>query len=412
MQHEFAIETSGYAWSAITHALGFESLFESIANEAPQRDVERRLPRDRVAELKAAGLGRLRLSREQGGAGLALPDLFQLARDLSYADSNIAHAFRNHFFAVEEALRAPCEPLYARLLREAAEGRTFGLGFGNAPPKRAGEAPSDVTGRLEWRAAQGFYVGSGIKPYSTGNLYADWLLGPARESREEELVQYLASTSAPGVDLDDDWPGFGQKLTGSGNTRFAEVHIQAGDIYPTPARAAHNGTWRYTFHQVYLTNAIAGIARRIARDSVQLIHERRRNFYHGQADMPRDEAVLQAQLGRIAAHAGALEAVIERAILALAAAFDAYGSAQADALALAATLKATEAKIVADDIAPQLAGWLIDLGSGSVVTTEGALDRHWRNIKVISSHNPRLYKERFLGDHLLNGVLPPTGAFF
>jgi hypothetical protein len=47
-----------------------------------------------------------------------------------------------------------------------------------------------------------------------------------------------------------------------------------------------------------------------------------------------------------------------------------------------------------------------------VVTAEKALDRHWRNAKVIAAHNPRLYKERMLGDYLLNGTLPPTGAYF
>lgn len=65
-----------------------------------------------------------------------------------------------------------------------------------------------------------------------------------------------------------------------------------------------------------------------------------------------------------------------------------------------------------DDLAPQIASWLLDLGSGSVVSRFGALDRHWRNIKVIASHNPRLYKESLLGQHMLSGQLPPNGAFF
>lgn len=94
------------------------------------------------------------------------------------------------------------------------------------------------------------------------------------------------------------------------------------------------------------------------------------------------------------------------------AAFAAWGTPQVDPLTLVATRRAIEAKIVIDALAPELASALIDLGSGSVVGTGAALDRHWRNIKVISAHNPRLYKERFLGEHLLHGTLPPTGAFF
>lgn len=399
-------------WSRTTRAQGFEAIFAEIAAESGRRDVERDFPHDRFAQLKAAGYGRLRLPAAQGGAGLSLAQLFETVRDLGWADPNVAHPFRNHFHAVEEALRAPQEPLYERILRETAQGRTFGLGFGDAPAKRAGESSGEVVGRLEWDEEERAWSGSGVKPYSTGNIYADWLIGPAYESLENRKVRYLVATGAPGVDLADDWTGFGQKLTGSGNTRFQDARIEAGDVFPFPAPAEHNGKWRFTFHQVYLTSVIAGIALRIKSDAIDLVRGRRRNFYHGQAEEPRDEAVLQAELGRIAAHAAAIEALSVRAAEALQAAFEAHGTPEAETLTLQATFKATEAKIVTDTHAPQLAGWLIDLGSGSAVSTEAALDRHWRNIKVISAHNPRLYKERLLGDHLLNGTLPPTGAFF
>ncbi len=411
------IPPAAHAWGPVTRALRLEALFQQIAEEAPRRDVERDHPQDHIASLKQAGFGRLRLSTQQGGAGLALTELFAVVQDLARADPNVAHAFRNHFFAVEEALRAPAEPLYARLLHEAIQGRTFGLGFGIAPVQRAGEV-GEVNGVLNWDEGQGAYFGSGTKGYSTGNLYADWLLGPAfahREDREGEkrtLVRYLVSTRAPGVDLTDDWSGFGQKLTGSGNTRFERARIEASDVYPSPAAAEHNGTWLFTFHQIYLTTVIAGICRRVQTDAVDLLRRRNRNYYHGQAAQPRHEPVLQSHLGRLSAQAAAVEALVQRAAQALEKAFDAYGTPEASDLTLNATFQAIEAKVMADTLAPQLAGSLLDLGSGSVVTMEGALDRHWRNIKVIAAHNPRLYKERLLGDHLLNGALPPTGAYF
>jgi alkylation response protein AidB-like acyl-CoA dehydrogenase len=163
---------------------------------------------------------------------------------------------------------------------------------------------------------------------------------------------------------------------------------------------------------VYLTNCIAGIARRVALDAVEVLRARKRNFYHGETTHPADEPVLQALLGRIRAYAASVEATADRAVGALQRAWDAFGTSDEYDATLAATFAASEAKVVIDDLAPQIATWLIDLGSGSVVSRVGALDRHWRNIKVIASHNPRLYKERLLGQNLLNGKLPPTGAFF
>ena len=39
-----------------------------------------------------------------------------------------------------------------------------------------------------------------------------------------------------------------------------------------------------------------------------------------------------------------------------------------------------------------------------------ALDRHWRNARTVSSHNPVIYKARDIGDWKVNGT-PPTGIW-
>ncbi|MCZ0963390.1 hypothetical protein [Paracoccus benzoatiresistens] len=83
---------------------------------------------------------------------------------------------------------------------------------------------------------------------------------------------------------------------------------------------------------------------------------------------------------------------------------------QAAELSIAASIAAAGAKVVTDETAAALASLLIDVSSGSGVSVSPALDRHWRNIKVISAHNPRLYKERVLGDHYLNGTAPHRRA--
>ena len=35
------------------------------------------------------------------------------------------------------------------------------------------------------------------------------------------------------------------------------------------------------------------------------------------------------------------------------------------------------------------------------------LDRYWRNARTISSHNPRVYRDRIVGDFAVNGTTPP-----
>jgi alkylation response protein AidB-like acyl-CoA dehydrogenase len=398
--------------SPLSASLGFAPVITEIAASAAAREREHRLPHDEIGRLKALGFGALRVPSDARGHRVSLSGLFVVARDVAAADSNIAHALRNHLWQVEAALRNPDHPFHAHVLTLTAQNKTVGLSFTDSDVAAAGARPTRVLSRLEWDAARELYVGSGVKVYATGNLYNDAFTGLAVDSRTGRTVQYVLERG-DGVSNDDDWHGFGQRLTGSGTARFRDVTVPAAHVYPVdPPRSGDAAPWGFTFHQVYLTNCIAGIVRRVALDAVDVLRTRGRNFYHGEAAHPADEPVLQAQLGRIRAYAASVEATAERAVAALQRAWDAYGSSGEYDATLAATLAASEAKVVIDELAPQIASWLIDLGSGSVVSRIGALDRHWRNIKVIASHNPRLYKERLLGQHLLTGQLPPTGAFF
>ena len=398
--------------SPLSATLGFGPVIDHIASTAAQREHQHRLPHEEIAQLKQLGFGALRLTGDAGGRGVSLSDLLVVARDIAAADSNIAHAFRNHLWHVEAALRHRDHPFHAHVLDLARHKKTIGVSFADTDAVAAGARPSQVLSRLEWDEARQAYRGSGAKVYATGNLYNDAFVGLAVESRAGRTVQYVLERG-PGVGTDDTWQGFGQRLTGSGTATFDAVTVPAAHVYAIdPPRTGTVAPWGYTFHQVYLTNCIAGIVRRVALDAVEVLRARGRNFYHGEAERPADEPVLQALLGRIRAYAASMEATADRAVAALERAWHSYATRDEYDTTLAATLAAAEAKVVLDELAPQIASWLIDLGSGSVVSRVGALDRHWRNIKVIAAHNPRLYKERLLGQHLLNGQLPPSGAFF
>jgi hypothetical protein len=45
--------------------------------------------------------------------------------------------------------------------------------------------------------------------------------------------------------------------------------------------------------------------------------------------------------------------------------------------------------------------------AASATSTSVSLDRHWRNARTISSHNPAIYKERVVGDYAVNQTAPP-----
>ena len=57
-----------------------------------------------------------------------------------------------------------------------------------------------------------------------------------------------------------------------------------------------------------------------------------------------------------------------------------------------------------DDIAPEAATRLLELGGASAASRQRNLDRHWRNIRTITLHNPVAYKARVIGENLLHGT--------
>ena len=55
---------------------------------------------------------------------------------------------------------------------------------------------------------------------------------------------------------------------------------------------------------------------------------------------------------------------------------------------------------------------LFDIAGASATLTSANLDRHWRNIRTISTHNPTSHKAFALGNLSANQVRLPTQGFF
>lgn len=55
---------------------------------------------------------------------------------------------------------------------------------------------------------------------------------------------------------------------------------------------------------------------------------------------------------------------------------------------------------------------MFDAGGASAVQASALLDRHWRNLRTLFSHNPTVYKARVLGDVAVNGAALPDTSFF
>ena len=58
----------------------------------------------------------------------------------------------------------------------------------------------------------------------------------------------------------------------------------------------------------------------------------------------------------------------------------------------------------ARDALERAATRLFEVGGASATLRTRGLDRHWRNARVLASHNPLIYRARLLGDRAVNGT--------
>jgi alkylation response protein AidB-like acyl-CoA dehydrogenase len=378
----------------------FRPIFECIAKGALERERNRTLPHEPILWLKEAGFGAVRVPVQYGGAGASLPQLFQLLIELAAADSNIPQALRGHFAFVEDRLNAEPSPNRDRWFQRFVAGETFGNAWTEVGSVKLGE----VITRLS--PAGDHWLLDGTKYYSTGSIFADWIDCYAQRNDTGGDVIAAVRARQPGVDLQDDWNGFGQRTTGSGTTVFTQARVELEDVIDFATRFKY----QTAFYQLVLLATLAGIAKAAERDVAAAVRSRTRIFSHGNAGTVSQDVQVQQVVGRISSYAYAATAIAVRAAEPAQRAYLSRFSGDAEMERLAnidAELESAQGQVVVTELAQRAGTELFNALSASAAASDRALDRHWRNARTVSSHNPVIYKERIVGDWSINGTEPP-----
>lgn len=381
-----------------------EPIVDALRAADPSAERERVLQHDAVAELRRAGILSLRVPRRYGGPGGSVRDVLAAVIHLASGSSNVAQALRAHFGFAER--------LMSNRATDAERAEWFprinaGLVLGNAITDAKGRAPgsADTTVLPD---ADGVLRLNGRKFYSTGTLYADAIAVSAVDADGRD-VQVIVPTDRAGVELFDDWDGFGQRMTASGATHFTDVQIVPQEV-TTASDGSHlaHGT---TFLQLYLAAVAAGIAAAVRRDAVEYVQTRSRPASHSLAGRAADDPFVLHAVGEIGAAAAAAKALVLAAADALDTLVDSGSAHDPEALAQVAIVVA-QAQLVAERLTLQSAQRLFDTGGASATSRALNLDRHWRNARTVASHNPLDYKAHAVGSYLVNGTAPPANGYF
>ncbi|MBO0365621.1 SfnB family sulfur acquisition oxidoreductase [Pseudomonas shirazensis] len=375
-----------------------DELAKQLRRDSALRDRERRLPHAELELFSRSGLWAISVPKAFGGAGVSYVTLAQVIARIAQADGSLGQIPQNHFYALE-VLRVNGTPeQQQRLYAEVLAGRRFG----NALAELGTKTAHDRSTRLS-REGDGYRI-NGRKFYSTGALYAQRI---PTSVIDDDGIQRLAfvPADAPGLQVIDDWSGFGQRTTGSGSVVFDNVWVAAADVVafqsaferPTPV-----GPLAQILHAAIDT----GIARAAFEDALHFVRTRSRPWVDSGHDKAVDDPLTLKSFGQLSIRLHASEALLERAGEFLDQAAAATPETAAERVA-AASIAVAEARAISTEIALAASTTLFELAGSQATLAEHNLDRHWRNARVHTLHDPVRWKYHAIGNYYLNDVNPP-----
>jgi SfnB family sulfur acquisition oxidoreductase len=380
---------------AAAHAVASALAPDVVARDRAGSEV---VPHEVLAVLDASGLLGITVPRAYGGAELGVATLAEVTRILAAVDPAIAQVPQAHYIFVDVLAVWGSTQQRERLFGDVLAGARIG----NALAERGGQHAQD----LKVKIVDG--VLDGTKYYGTGALTAHWIAVSALDG-DGRLVAAFVARDAPGVTVDRDWDVIGQRATISGTVRFDSVAVDpvlALDF----ARAFEVPQQLGARAQLVHAAIEVGIAGGALRDTRAYLREKARpssEAVRAGAAVAADDPHVLHRYGRAATRVRAAEALLADA----AAVLDEIGLQPADADAAArGSLAVAAAKAFGSEVAVEVSSELFQLCGTSSTASKYDLDRHWRNARTHSVHDPLDWKYHHIGAYELADVLPPNHA--
>ncbi|WP_163120793.1 SfnB family sulfur acquisition oxidoreductase [Acinetobacter portensis] len=365
-----------------------------------ERDQKRSLPFAEVDLFSQKGLSGIRIPKQYGGACVSNKILAHVFRIINKADSSLGQIPQNQFGLLNIVNAVGTEEQKKFIFNEILNGKRLA----NGGPERNTKNTATISTQISYE--NGRYFIDGERFYSTGSSFADWLAIKAIHPEGHTVLAIVDRYSA-GVEVVDDWNGFGQRTTSSGTVKLKHVEVDPFLILDDRI-LQEKPSVRGSFSQLLQVAIDVGIAEAAFDDTLTAIHKARPIIDSGVAKASQEHYTLQ--------EVGKLNITLDAAILLLDEAaeyldeLEAKESITAEEAAKASIIVA-EAKIYANDAALQISEKLLELGGSRSSLRQHNLDQHWRNARVHTLHDPIRWKLHALGDYYLNHKLPAKHAW-
>lgn len=216
----------------------------------------------------------------------------------------------------------------------------------------------------------------------------------------------FASRETPGLSFTNDWMGMGQRTTASGTTIFEKVFIPDEHVFPFYLSHERARRWGPIASLIHAAVDV-GIAEEAYADTREYVRTKSRPWIENPYDEHRKEPFIIKSFGELTVDLHVAQTMLVRGAQSI----DALRADPTPEKHLAARLAVGDARIVAGKIAVHLSDQLFELNGARSTLHEYGLDRHWRNARTHTLHDPFRWKYYHIGNHALNGELPPPGSY-
>lgn len=375
------------------------ALAAEFAKEAALRDREGYLPIQEIERYSQSGLWAITVPKSYGGPGLTFVTVTEVLKIISAVDPSLGQMPHNHFVFIEHLKTDGTEEQKRHFFGEVLKG----IRFGNAMSELSKRPIHDMQTRLT--NAPGGYLINGEKFYSTCALLSHIVVIVAKHEDGGNYFAF-ADRSAEGLTIINNWSSFGQRTTASGTVIAKNVFVPDDHIVPTPFSrgipTAHGAA-----NQILTAVVDLGIAKGAVEETVSFIREHSRAWHDSGKGTASEDPFTIAAVGDLAIRLHAAEAMMERAARLLDLSLN-----EPTAENIANTSIATaEAKVLAAEIALAATSKLFELAGTRSTLAAHNLDRHWRNARTHTLHDPVRWKFFHIGNYVLNNVRPPPSSF-
>ncbi|AFY17396.1 SfnB family sulfur acquisition oxidoreductase [Pseudomonas sp. UW4] len=360
--------------------------------QAAKRDQLRKLPWSEIEQFTRSGLGSISIPREYGGPQVSFVTLAEVFAIISAADPALGQIPQNQFGILNLILGSATEAQKRQLFKSVLDGWRIG----NAGPERGTKNTLELKARI---TADG--VLNGQKFYSTGALFAHWVAVKALNDDGKQVLAFIRR-GTPGLRIVDDWSGFGQRTTASGTILLNNVQVDP-ELVVENWRINDTPNIQGAVSQLIQAAIDAGIARGAIDDAIDFVKTRARPWIDAKVERASDDLYVIADIGKLKIELHAAEALLRKAGQVL----DEVSTAPLSAESAArASIAVAEAKVLTTEISLLASEKLFELAGSRATLAEFNLDRHWRNARVHTLHDPVRWKYHAIGAYRLNGTLP------